>query len=208
MRAIASPPPNYHAMLGAPHQLSAAMLEARRSDARARWAPSGGPVVTVLVGGPTKAYDYDEASITGLIAAIRGFAEEGRTVLASPSRRTPPQLLDWLLTARSDRIVVWDRTGDTPYLDFVAAADAFLITKDSVTLPSEAATTGRPVFVFDLAKKPGEKLDEFEWFHQDLSETLGLTRRFEGRLYDYQYEAPDESRRIAGIIREEMARRG
>ena len=207
MRSIDDPPPNYHAMLGAPHQLSAEALEALRPAARARWAPKGGPVVTVLVGGPTRAYAYDEATIAGLIAAIRGFAAEGRTVLVSPSRRTPPSLRDWLLGARGETIVVWDQTGDNPYKDFVAAADAFLITKDSVTMPSEAATTGRPVFVFDLAKRQGDKLDEFEWFHRDLSETLGLTRPYEGRLYDYAYEAPDESRRISGIIWREMAPR-
>ena len=204
MRAIENPPSNYHAMLGAPHQLSAEALEELRPAARARWAPAGGPVVTVLVGGPTKAYAYDEPTIAGLIAAIRAFAGEGRTVLVSPSRRTPPELRDWLLSARSDKIAVWDQAGENPYREFVAAADAFLITKDSVTMPSEAATTGRPVFVFDLAKTQSDKLDEFEWFHRDLSETLGLTRQFEGRIYDYAYEAPDESRRIAGIIREKM----
>ncbi|MBO0904149.1 mitochondrial fission ELM1 family protein [Jiella sonneratiae] len=208
LRAIPSPPANYREMLGAPHQLSRAMLEARRTAARARWAPSGGPVVAVLVGGPTKAYRYDDATLTRLQAAIEGFAKEGRTVLASPSRRTPPALFDWLLGVRSDRILVWDRSGENPYLDFVAAADAFLVTKDSVTMPSEAATTGRPVFVFDLAGIPGEKFDEFEWFHDDLSRTLGLTRPFEGRIYDYAYEPPDESRRIAAVIRNEMARRG
>lgn len=208
LRRIENPPANYREMLGAPHQISAAMLKALRPAARERWAPSGRPVVTVLVGGPTKAYDFDEERIEALLSAIRGFAVEGRTVLASPSRRTPQGLLDRLLSARGNGVTVWDRTGDNPYKEFVAAADAFLVTRDSVTMPSEVATTGRPVFIFDLAAVPGEKFEEFEWFHADLSETLRLTRRFEGRLYDYAYEAPDESRRIAGIIREEMARQG
>ena len=207
LRSIEAPPANTREMLGAPHQITAELLSALRSAARARWVPSGGQVVTVLIGGPTKAYRYDDATLTRLAATIETFAKEGRTVLASPSRRTPPALVDWLLGARSKQIVVWDRTGDNPYLDFVAAADAFLVTKDSVTMPCEVLTSGRPTFIVELEKTPGDKLDEFEWFHRDLSETLGLTRPFEGRIYDYDYAPPDETRRIGDVILAEMARR-
>jgi mitochondrial fission protein ELM1 len=192
---------HFHQMLGVPHQITNERLALARPAARAKWVKSGGQAVTVLIGGSNTAYVFNQATIDLLIGSIQALAAAGWTVLASTSRRSEPSILERLLALRSDRIVVWDRTGENPYVEFLAAADAFIVTKDSITMNCEAVSSGRPVYSFDLARdEPGDKLNKFEWFHRDMTETLRLTRPFAGSIEPYNYTPPDEAGRIAGLI--------
>ena len=194
--------PNFRPMLGAPHQFTHAALEGIRPAAREKWGNGRQRILAVLVGGPNGAYDFDGPTLERLIESIRGLAAEGWRLQFSASRRSPPSLLSRLLDLRSDDIAVWDNTGQNPYSEFLAAADAFLITKDTITMTCEALTTGRPVYIFDLAKTPCKKLDEFEWFHTDISQTQGLTKPFQGSIEPYSYTPPNEAQRIAEVIRQ------
>lgn len=194
--------PNFRQMLGVPHQFTREGLEEARPAARAKWGGGDAKLLAVFVGGPNGAYDFDAATVERLIGTVRRLSAEGWRVLVTTSRRSPPELQSAMLGLRSQEIVVWDRDGANPYADFLAAADAFLITKDTITMTCEAVTTGRPVYAFDLAHVPGERLSKFEWFHADMDETLGLTRPFTGAIESYSYSPPDEAKRIAQIIRE------
>lgn len=194
--------PNFRQMLGVPHQFTRAGLERARAAAKEKWGNGRRLTLAVLVGGPNGAYHFDEPTLERLIQSIRNLAAEGWRLLISTSRRSPPSLLSRVLDLRSGDIVVWDNTGHNPYSEFIAAADAFLITKDTITMTCEALTTGRPVYIFDLAKTPSKKLDEFEWFHTDMSQTLKLTRPFQGSVESYSYTPPREAQRIAELISE------
>ncbi|NDV88063.1 nucleoside-diphosphate sugar epimerase [Aurantimonas aggregata] len=199
----------YRGMIGVPHRITRQWLEERRPAARAQWLPAGdeSPVVAMLLGGPNGAYNYDPPTIQRLVDTARQLAAEGRVVLVSTSRRSRPALLEALLRIDDPRVHVWDRTGDNPYRDYLAAADGFLIGKDTVTMHCEALTSGRPVYSLDLAPTDGERLDKFEWFHHDLQATLGLTRPFEGQLDPYDYSFPDQAEAIADAIRAYQAAR-
>lgn len=197
--------PDYHQMLGVPHRFSTAFWESRRHSARQVYAPSGEKVVAIFVGGANGAYDYDTAAHATIAAAAEGLARKGWRVLISVSRRSSEETLSVLGRLRSPDIHVWDRKGENPYVDYVAAADAFLIAKDSITMPCEALSTGRPVYALDLTPIPGERLEKFEWYHRDLQETLRLTRPFAGELAPYQYAPPRETERIAALIRQRLA---
>ncbi|WP_157944712.1 ELM1/GtrOC1 family putative glycosyltransferase [Mangrovicella endophytica] len=196
----------YHEMIGVPHRVTRAGLQDRRPAARARLLPEdvGQPVVAMLLGGPNGAYDYDQGTIADLRRSAETLADSGWKVFVSTSRRSRPELLATLLQIENPNLHVWDRTGDNPYLDYLAAADAFIIGKDTVTMHCEALMSGKPVYSCDLKAIPGERLEKFEWFHHDLQETLRLTRRFTGSLnpYPYNYEAPAEM--IAATIRSSL----
>jgi mitochondrial fission protein ELM1 len=200
--------PTFHQMLGVPHQFTQARIDDIRPPARARWATGGRPVIAVLVGGPNGAYRFEDETLGDLVDSVCALAAAGWTVLVSTSRRSHPSMLTRLLELQVDHVFVWDRNGENPYAEFIAAADAFLITKDTITMTCEALTTGKPVYIFDLPKTPSKKLDEFEWFHNDLANTLKLTRPFHGVVETYPYSPPDEARRIAGAIVETLSKTG
>ncbi|HEX2021050.1 MAG TPA: ELM1/GtrOC1 family putative glycosyltransferase [Aurantimonas sp.] len=193
----------YRSMIGVPHRVTRQWLDERRPAARSRWLPAGDEshVVAMLLGGPNGAYDYDDPTIQNLVDTARRLAADGCRVLATTSRRSRPTLLQALLRIDDPRFHVWDRTGENPYRDYLAAADSFLIGKDTVTMHCEALTTGRPVYSLDLTAIDGERYEKFEWFHHDLQETLGLTRPFAGHLGTYDYSFPDQAEAIADAIR-------
>jgi len=49
---------------------------------------------------------------------------------------------------------VWDSTGDNPYFALLSLADAIVATEDSVNMVTQAAGTGKPVYVQSL---PGRR---------------------------------------------------
>ncbi len=195
----------YHPVVGVPHRITADRLAHLRDDARDRYAPNGERVAAIFVGGSNGAYVYDAASLRNISKTILLLAEQDWKVLVSTSRRSDQATLDALLHIRSNKIEVWDRSGNNPYLGYVAAADAFLIAKDSITMPCEALATGKPVYSLNLSHIPGPRLEKFEGFHRDLEWELNLTRSFQDELKAYPYVALNETDRIASIVANAIA---
>jgi hypothetical protein len=92
--------------------------------------------------------------------------QEGGSLLMTFSRRTP-EPAKALLTARLRHLpgMIWDGdSGANPYFAFLAAADYILVTEDSTNMATEAASTGKPVFIL---KMDGTSL-KFRLFHEEL----------------------------------------
>jgi len=187
-------------MIGVPHRFTESFWETRRQSARKTYSADNARVVTVLLGGSNGAYAYDDSTHATIKRAVESLVGGGWKVLISVSRRSSADTLSAVSVLRSPQVEIWDRVGPNPYLDYVAAADAFLIAKDSVTMPCEALSTGKPVYILDITRIPGDRLAKFEWYHSDLQNTLALTRPFEGALTPYDYQSPDEALRISKII--------
>ena len=199
---------NYHQVVGVVHRINREDLGRRRSAARKRLAPDDDKIAAVFVGGSNGAYLYDEQALASIRSAVHCLADQGWKVLVSTSRRSSSQTLAEMLTLSSERVSVWDRLSENPYLDYLAAADAYLIAKDSVTMPCEALATGRPVYSLDLTHLAGKREMKFERFHDDLQRVLKLTRPFAGTLDAYDYVPLDETSRIVNIVDKELSARG
>jgi mitochondrial fission protein ELM1 len=195
---------NFHRMVGVPHRMTPERLTAALGAARRRFGHMPAPYAVLLVGGTNGAYVYDDDALARIAAAIADIRAGGWTVLVSTSRRSSIETKRRLQALSGPGTFVWDATGDNPLIHYFALADAFVVTKDSVTMPCEAASTGKPVYILDLPKIAGPKLEKFERFHADLSGPLGLTRQFEGVLAPFDYEPLDEAGRIAGLIARHM----
>jgi len=163
---------NVIATLTAPHPLSPARL----ADIRARPDPAldalPAPRVAVLVGGPNERYRYPPPVIAGFARLVQSLADLGAGLMITASRRTPPDLIAALEAAVAGTpAVLWKGEGDNPYPRFLAKADAFLVTADSINMTGEAAATGRPIYVF----APDGGAAKFDAFHLAL-EARGVTR--------------------------------
>jgi mitochondrial fission protein ELM1 len=123
-------------------------------------------------------------------------AKTGGSLLVSFTRRTP-QAARGILTDALGALPgwIWDETGENPYLAFLAAADAILVTEDSTNLATDGAATGKPVYVLAM-DGAGRK---FARFHADL-EQRGIARRFAGELESWVYEPLDETGRAARAL--------
>lgn len=111
------------------------------------------PLISVLVGGPSGPFPFGENAGRRLGRALAKEARErGGGVWITTSARTPAGAVD-AMQAELDvphRIHEW-RAGaeENPYFAMLGAADIVVSTADSISMLSEAAATGKPMWMFD-----------------------------------------------------------
>lgn len=188
---------NVFPILGSPHRVTPERLASdyRRFEGQLSALPR--PRVAVLIGGKSKAFDISPERAAALAHEIElPIAQDGGSVMVTFSRRTP-DAAKAILAARLRHLpgLVWDGSGDNPYFAFLAAADYILVTEESTNLTTEAASTGKPVFIL---KMEGESL-KFRLFHEEL-ERLGAARPFGGAFHSWTYPPLAETDRAAGEV--------
>jgi mitochondrial fission protein ELM1 len=190
--------PNVVTTFGAVHSVTPERLaEAGKSFApRVETLPH--PRIAVLLGGESQAFSFPPEAATGFGAKLAMLAQEtGGSLLVTPSRRTRADSLAELSRAIDGKPnFVWDGTGDNPYFAFLSLADAIVATEDSVNMVTEAAGTGKPVYVQSL---PGRS-KRLSRFHALMRER-GVTRPFEGHLESWSYAPINDTEVVASHIR-------
>jgi mitochondrial fission protein ELM1 len=185
-----------------PHGFSAARLAELRKDMPPGIAALPKPRIAVLIGGPNTEYTFTERDAALMARALAGFSASGAGLMISPSRRTPQSFLAAIDAATKNvPRILYDGSGDNPYADFIAHADAFVVTADSINMVGEAAATGRPIYVFEPSGGGGK----FAKFH-DALRAHGATRPLlatGGGVEPWTY-APLDS---AALIADEITRR-
>ncbi|WP_425996622.1 mitochondrial fission ELM1 family protein [Caulobacter sp. DWR1-3-2b1] len=185
---------------GSPHRVTATRLASEYEVFKAQLDDLPRPRVAVLLGGKSKAFDLPVERAAQMAHQIQiPLEQDGGSLLMTFSRRTPEPARA-LLTARLRHLpgMIWDGEGPNPYFAFLAAADYILVTEDSTNMATEAASTGKPVFIL---KMEGSSL-KFRIFHEEL-ERQGAARPYGGAYHGWSYEPVDETGRAA---REVLAR--
>ena len=153
----------------------------------------------MLLGGESQAFSFPPeiaASLGAKLAASR--ASTRGSLLVTPSRRTRAESLAGLGRRHQGRAAqrVGRQPARTPISPFSRFADAIVVTEDSVNMVTEAAGTGKPVYVQSL---PGRS-SRLSRFHR-LMQERGATRPFEGRLESWSYAPINDTEMVASIIR-------
>ncbi len=187
------------------HRVTPEKLAAAAERAGPAWAHLPRPRIAVLIGGANNRYRLTADATAKLADDLKALAAgTGGSLLVTPSRRTGAENETILRETLGDVPgTLWDGAGENPYFAFLGLADTILVTCDSVSMTSEACSTGKPVYVIDL-EGASRRIDDF---HKRLREA-GVTRRFTGEIGNYSYEPPDDTRRAAELIRQRMLQRG
>jgi len=190
--------PRIQVTRGAIHRVTSARLaaELRRFPALAGLPR---PILGVLIGGSNRSYRLDLDRLATIADTIAGILRAGGgSAVVTASRRTGAEgvaLLRQRLAGLPAEI--WEGTGDNPYYAYLAIADALLVTADSVSMISEAAATGKPVHIAELAGGDAK----FARFHAAMREA-GITRPFAGRIESWSYAPPDDTERAGMLLRD------
>ena len=156
----------------APHSFSAARIAELRTTVPPEIAALPGPRVTVILGGKNGVYNFTNADDDRLEASLASLGALGASFMVTPSRRTHQRLIRAVERATEGRPrIIWDGKVANPYPQFLAHADALIVTADSVNMCGEACATGKPVHVF----APSGGSAKFTRFHDTLAAT-GATR--------------------------------
>jgi uncharacterized protein len=192
--------PRVFPILGAPNRVTPERLASELAPFAARLEALPHPRLAVIVGGKSKAFDLPAPHARRLAEQIAvAAAKAGGSVMVSYSRRTPEDAAVAMTEVfRGLPGTVWGGEGPNPYFAFLAAADAVLVTEESTNLATDAAVTGKPVYVLPL---PGRSA-KLARFHAEL-EARGVSRRFAGEIAHWSYAPLRETDRAA----EELLRR-
>lgn len=189
--------------LGAVHRVSPAKLAEGAERFAPVLAPLPRPLVAVLLGGDNRVYRATAARFAAFADELAQLARQGFGIAVTPSRRTGAEAR-LVLRGRLQGLpaFVWDGEGDNPYFGLLGLADVVLVTADSVSMTSEAAATGKPVYVVDLDGGSAK----FDRFHVAMR-AAGVTRPFRGTIETWRYAPPDDTARAAAEIRRRLAAR-
>lgn len=177
----------------APNRMTDHKLTKARNDFAPLFAMMPSPHIAVLLGGNSKAHSMSVQGMEKLGAQLAGL--QGSLIITA-SRRTSVEQRDAFLKGLGEHPHwYWDGQGENPYPGMLAWADYILVTADSTSLLSDAATTGKPVYMIPMhGGSP-----RFDAFHQNLL-GKGITRVFEGKLEHWQYDPLHDSALIAAEI--------
>ncbi len=162
------------------------------------------PLVAVLIGGNNRCYRLTPEITATLADKLVDMSNStGAGLIITPSRRTGEGNIDILRNKlKNTDAYIWDGKGDNPYFGMLALADHIVVTGDSASMVSEAAATGKPVYVVELEGGNAK----FRRFHEYL-ENDGVTRPFTGVLDQWTYRPVNDTIEIAGKLRQLYAKR-
>lgn len=151
---------------------------------RGRLAYLPRPWIAVLLGGdaPPIRLTPEAAARLGE-AADRLARAEGGSLLVATGPRTGRAAAKALLARLSvpRHCFLWGE-GDNPYAAYLALADAFIVSADSVSMVHEASLTGRPLYLFALPRRGAWGLRALAWIDRRLRGGCGPGARLYRRL--------------------------
>ena len=163
-------------------------------------------IVTFILGGPNKYYSFSEKQMDQMFAKIKNmFISTKYKLIIIPSYRTPENILKLAFNYfNQDHLVVRERDKKA-YLSSLGLADTIIVTCDSTSMISEAAITGKPVYIAQMSHK--RSIHRFEKFYK-LFMDLGITRNLEDKIEHWTYNGLDEVNRAASFVKEQMKKNG
>jgi len=188
--------PNILETTGALNQVTPERCAAEAEKFRAMLSHLPRPLVAVLIGGTSDQYRMTGENIEALVSNLKSVCTDGAGLAVTVSRRTGAENEETIRSGLADLPAwIWDGTGDNPYLGFLGLADTIVVTEDSVSMVSEACSTGKPVF---LASLDGGS-EKFVRFHALLRDK-GMTRPFTGKQETWSYTPLADTTNVAQQI--------
>jgi mitochondrial fission protein ELM1 len=157
---------------------------------------------TLIMGGPTKYYDYSTKNIKEIFTTLSKLSKEHNFQLVIiPSMRTPTNIIQYANDYFGDDHTVIMDVDKKAYLSALAIAQNIIVTCDSSSMISEAALTGKPIYVASILPKKNDK--RFQKF-RNLFRELNIIKNLGEEIKDWNYEKLDETNRVANIIKQKI----
>ena len=159
-------------------------------------------VVSFIVGGPNKYYNYADDIIDVIFSKVKkNFIDNDYQLIFIPSMRTPKNIINKAKEFFDYNQIIIQDIDKKAYLSSLELADHIVVTCDSTSMISEAAITGKPIYV---AQMPNiKKNDRFQKFFQ-LFNSLNITKNLENSVEKWNYKKLNETDRISSYIKDQL----
>ena len=157
---------------------------------------------TLIMGGPTKYYDYSTKNMKNIFMILDGLLKKHNfQLVVIPSMRTPAKTINYAKEYFGDNHTVIMDVDKKAYLSALAIAENIIVTCDSSSMISEAALTGKPIYIANiLPKKNDIKFQRF----RNLFKELNIIRNLGEKIENWNYQKLDETNRVANIIKQKI----
>tara|TARA_X000000368_G_scaffold410567_1_gene394233 strand:+ start:285 stop:1235 length:951 start_codon:yes stop_codon:yes gene_type:complete len=163
-------------------------------------------LVSFIIGGPNKYYGYSEDDVHYVFNKIKAlFTPDKYKIVVIPSYRTPEVVIKKAFNTFSFNHHVVKEINKKAYLSSLAIADYIIVTCDSTSMISEAAITGKPVYVAMMkAQRTNTRFRNF----YSLFNKLGITKELGESVDNWSYDKLDEINRITPLVKQKMKENG
>jgi hypothetical protein len=163
-------------------------------------------LVAFIIGGPNKYYAYSEKIIHQTFNKVKTlFTPDKYRIIVIPSYRTPAKVIKKAYDTFNFNHHVVKEVDKRAYLSALSISDHIVVTCDSTSMISEAAVTGKPVYIAMM--KSIKNNYRFQKFYNKLNE-LGITKELKDNVETWGYENLNEVDRIAPLIKSKMKSNG
>ena len=159
-------------------------------------------IFALIMGGPNKYYEYSTKNLKRIFSTLHNLnKKQNFQLVVIPSMRTPKNTIQYAKEFFGESHTVIENIDKKAYLSALALAEYIIVTCDSSSMISEAALTGKPIYIANiLPKKNDRRFKKFRNLFRELNITRNLGEPFES----WSYEKLDETNRVAKIIKERI----
>ena len=159
--------------------------------------------LSLILGGPNKYYDYNEKNLIKIFDKIKSILESNNLqAIIIPSMRTPEKIIDFTQKYLGENNLVIKDVDKKAYLSSLSLAKYIVVTCDSTSMISEAALTGKPIYIAEIPAKSNDY--RFRKF-RDLFHKLKIIKNLNEKVEIWNYEILDETNRIAKEIKKKIS---
>jgi len=157
---------------------------------------------TLIMGGPTKYYDYSTKNMKHIFTALyKLLKKHDFQLVVIPSMRTPINTIHYAKEFFGENHTIIMDVDKKAYLSALAISENIVVTCDSSSMISEAALTGKPIYIASILPKKNDK--RFQRF-RNLFRELNIIRNLGEEVEIWSYEKLDETNRVANIIKQKI----
>ena len=122
-------------------------------------------------------------------------------IIVIPSYRTPQNIIKMAYNSFSHDHIVFKEVDKKAYLSGLSIAKFLVVTCDSTSMISEAALTGKPIYVAQMPTiKKNHKFKDFF----NLFESLNIIKNLGAPIENWNYQKLDETQRVSSYIKDKI----
>ena len=187
---------------GAIHYLTANEISENKNYLNSFIKKDERKIWTLILGGPTKYYDYSTKNMKHIFTSLyKLLKKHDFQLVVIPSMRTPINTIHYAREFFGDNHTIIMDVDKKAYLSALALSENIIVTCDSSSMISEAALTGKPIYIASILPRKNDK--RFQNF-RNLFRELNITRNLGEEVENWTYEKLDETNRVANIIKQKI----
>ncbi len=163
-------------------------------------------IIAFILGGPNKYYAFSDKEIDFLFNKIKTiFTRDKYKLIVVPSYRTPLNIIKKAFNSFGHDHMVIKEVDKKAYLSALSISDYIVVTCDSTSMISEAAITGKPIYVAQMSAKKNNF--RFQKFFSQFKQ-LNIIKDLTDKIDLWSYDKLDEVNRISPMINEKIKKNG